>query len=66
MFVHAKHACSKEGGQAQIAVMSSPDTDVTFIGICYSFSIDARFLWSTGTEERRKIIDLGAIANSLG
>ena len=66
MFVHAKHACSTEGCQAQTVVISSPDTDVAVIGIYHSSSIDARLLWSTGTKERRRIIDLGAIADRLG
>ena len=38
MFVHAKHACSTEGGQAQTFVISSPDTDVTVIEI-YIYSL---------------------------
>ena len=33
MFVHAKHACLTEGGQAQTVVISSPDCDVAIIGI---------------------------------
>ena len=33
MFVHAKHACSTKGGQAQTVVISLPDTDVAVIGI---------------------------------
>ena len=60
MLLHAKDA----GAQYEEVVISSPDTDVFAITLSKLSSIDANMYMLTGTGDKKRLIDLNAVAEN--
>ena len=60
---HAQHAALS--GYEQI-IIESPDTDVAVLAIAHSSLLNSRLLFLTGTNERRRYIDIRKLAANLG
>ena len=59
LLLHAKHASQNH----EKIVINSPDTDVFIIAMSKSLEIDAHLYFITGTKEKRRIIDIEAVAD---
>ncbi|XP_071849790.1 uncharacterized protein [Apostichopus japonicus] len=62
MLLHAAHA-SKE---YDVVIIRSADTDVAVLGVSHSNGIPAKLYLDIGTKNKRRLLDLGEIATSLG
>ena len=63
LFFHAHHAATTG---SRVVIVRSPDTDVAVIGCALGSKITAQLLLHTGTQHRRRYINLTAIASKLG
>ena len=61
--LHASHA-AKEGYQA--IVICSEDTDVFIMSLAFHDKIEASLFLKCGTKTRRRIVDIGKVAASVG
>jgi len=65
IMLHCHHAVRTSTGPVPITVRS-PDTDVFVILLSYADSIPQPLIFDTGTGNKRRLLDIKAIANVLG